>query len=307
MSKNINTLKLKLAYKPSKKAHQNYFEHVFPFFQRKNENTISYIVFNNYFSLCSFITNKIYTLFSRLREPELKEINREVCIEGFTLLFLSNLQIRTKTIFKLLDFDNDGYINIEDAKLLCSHFHYLTNKTDVQTVYEMINDFFNLGKDKKNEMNLILFEDICSKQNSDFVFLLIFYLFMNKPFKEEEIIYYENHINKNSEFEFPSLNLLESYKESFDLYFAEPSEKLFDYFNENYKTNLEYLILLNKAEDEKALSELIALESEISKVKNETMDLENKSMKSDNISNNDTLPNTPQPRMCSSNQYLSIE
>ena len=63
-------------------------------------------------------------------------------MEGFELLFFSDLKTRARMAFKLRDFDNDGYINIDDAKLLFSHFHYLTNKTEISKVYEVIEDFF---------------------------------------------------------------------------------------------------------------------------------------------------------------------
>lgn len=109
---------------------------------------ISYIAFHNYFSLCSFLSSKIYQFFTRIREPQLKTINKEVCLEGFDLLFFSDFKTRARMALKLLDFDNDGYINIDDAKLLFSHFHYLTNKTEISKVYEVIEVFLISFKTK---------------------------------------------------------------------------------------------------------------------------------------------------------------
>ena len=129
MSYNLNSIQSLLTLRIKKHIFQEYFKKFFTFLQSPNNELISCIAFHNYFSLCSFITNKIYNLFRRLKESPVKTIDINICLEGFELLYLSDLNIRAKVSFKLLDFDNDGYINIEDAKLLFSHFHILNFKS----------------------------------------------------------------------------------------------------------------------------------------------------------------------------------
>lgn len=96
MRKNLNSLKSMLTLQTTKKAFQNYFEQILPFLQRENSDKISYISFNNYFSLCSFITSKIYNLFLRTREQEQNIIDQKVCIEGFFLFFIMISKVEQK-------------------------------------------------------------------------------------------------------------------------------------------------------------------------------------------------------------------
>ena len=259
MSQNLNSFFSKLTLNTTKRTFQDYFEYLLPFLEKPKGEQISYIAFHNYFSLCSFLSSKIYQFFTRIREPQLKTINKEVCLEGFELLFFSDFKTRARMAFKLFDFDNDGYINIDDAKLLFSHFHYLTNKTEISKVYEVIEDFFNFFQDKNKQMDLVTFLEIITKQNSDFIFLFFFYLFENKPFQEQEFSYYENMVQSNK-----SKGLLLSSEElhdgsdNFDSEFAEPSEWIFDYLNANYKIGLDYYLsplLYDENEDEKDLND----------------------------------------------------
>lgn len=125
MNKNLSSLISRLAIRTiTKKSFHEYFNNLLSFLQDDNSDKISFVSFNNYFSLCSFITGKIYKLFTRLRIPEQKIITADIIIEGLSNIYLSNLQTRAKIVFNLLDFDNDGYINMEDCKLLFSHFHF---------------------------------------------------------------------------------------------------------------------------------------------------------------------------------------
>ena len=96
MSNNLCSLRSKLTIRTSKKTFQQYFENIFPFLSIPNTDKISYIPFHNYFSICSFITGKIYDLFCKLGDHETKVINKETCLEGFNLLYFSNLKIRSK-------------------------------------------------------------------------------------------------------------------------------------------------------------------------------------------------------------------
>lgn len=299
MSFNLSSLRTKVTIRTTKQNFEEYFKFLLPFLQTSNTVQISYVAFHNYFYLCSFITTKIYNLFTRLREPQLKVITQDICIEGFYLLFCSDFKNRAKIVFNLLDFDNDGYINIEDAKLLFSHFHYLRNKTDVREVYELIESFFNFSGEENTKMSLSIYENIITHKNSDFVLLLFFYLFENKPFQEQEIKYFRN------KKKLISSEKKRDNKSFFNLEFAEPSEWIFHYLQQNFKIRINYR-KTSLVDDDKELDDLIYLEDELSKVKNITMDLENKLLKEEVSLNNTPSPKIIIPRKCSSANLSDI-
>ena len=74
-------------------------------------------------------------------------------------------------IFEVCDFDNDGIILVEDLKLLSKHFHYSTNKTDVNIVLKTIEEFFGESK----SMGFEEYKKRLKMHNSDIAFLFIFY------------------------------------------------------------------------------------------------------------------------------------
>ena len=142
---------------------------------------ISYISFHNYFNLCPFITTKIYNLFLHINNT--KVLTSDSFINGITSLYLSDLEWKIRMIFEVCDFDNDGIILVEDLKLLSKHFHYSTNKTDVNIVLKTIEEFFGESK----SMGFEEYEKRLKMHNSDIAFLFIFYLYNSKPFTENEI------------------------------------------------------------------------------------------------------------------------
>ena len=313
MSKNVNSLISLLTLNITETQFKTYFESLFHFLSKSNSNNeISYISFQNYLSLYPFIATKLYHLFKHDNSPSL--LTKEQMIDGLCTMYIGDFEKRAKLVFQFLDFDNDNVITIEDVKLIASHFHYITNKTKISELMEHIEEIFGNGKNKIDYESYI---NIIKKNNSDIMFLFLFYFLMNKPFQESEIDYYINNVNNSIinvislSTEYSNDNNISNVKYSF----AEPTEFLFDYLNSNFKCGLDYyLSILNfdESESDDELNELSKLEEDISKIKNESMISENQYMNKKSNSNRNTqnsnfllIPNG-NPRTYSSTKNLSL-
>lgn len=49
------------------------------------------------------------------------EILKDQFVEGFEVLALGNLEKKMKLVFKMLDFDDDGFVSRDDCRILLSH------------------------------------------------------------------------------------------------------------------------------------------------------------------------------------------
>ena len=229
MNKNILSILPFVSFNISEKAFKSYFNYFFSILSHKNKDFITYITFHNYFNLCSFISNKLFNYFSRLADSS---ISKEQFIEGLRLLYISELSVRSKMVFDVYDYDNDGVINKEDVKLLLSHFHYLSSTSDISSLMNIVDKFFSY-QSKENVMSLSSFENITKHYNSDILFILLFFLSHHSPFTKEEINYFIS-INPSKK----SYPLPESLSDK-DTY-ANVSEELFLYLNNNYNLNIKY-------------------------------------------------------------------
>ena len=107
MRRNLSTLLSKISISISIDNLNTYFNNFFSFLSQNNSNMISYISFHNYFNLCSFLSSKIFKLFSCNKSAD-SSISKEQFIEGLRLLYISKLSVRSKMVFDMYDYDNDG-------------------------------------------------------------------------------------------------------------------------------------------------------------------------------------------------------
>ena len=240
MNLNLSTLLSSISLNISIDHFNSFFNCFFPFLSQNNSTNISYISFHNYFNLCSFLSSKLFKLFSKSDSPSL---SKEQFINGLSSLFISDLSTRSKIAFDIYDYDNDGVIRKEDVKLLLSHFHFLTNTSDTALLMKIVDKFFSYqATNENNSMSLSSFENIIKKNNSDILFILLFFLYHHLPFTQAEVDYFisiekqNNLCLQNRKY---SLSSDDSYNEQVEL-FAEVTEDLFTYLNENYNLNLKF-------------------------------------------------------------------
>jgi hypothetical protein len=141
-------------------------------------------------NLPMIISDKIYYF---LTDHQKTLLNLTQFSGGIYNLFFSELDEKFLQIFDILDFDNDNYINKDDAFLLLSHFHLIENSNEkIFYLENLIDNFFK-------EKNIISKEEcmeMCENKNCDVIILMI--IFINKYFdviKDEELKQYENCIN----------------------------------------------------------------------------------------------------------------
>ena len=161
------------------------------------DKVINQITFFHYMNLPFFITKKIFFSFS---ENDL--LNEHSFLKLMSGLYLGNFLERLTTIFLILDFDHDKIIRIEDVKLILYLFQLINkdykNETDLSLIDNLINNFFT---DKKT-LSFKEYLEIIKNNNSDIIFILIILFHKYIPFKEEEIILFndcqhQKELNKN--------------------------------------------------------------------------------------------------------------
>lgn len=280
MSTNIKSLLSLVSFPIEEEAFSSYFLNLFPFLTLKETGEISYFIFHNYFSLCPFLSSKIFHLFTQFSEtPRAKTLSEKAFIKGMINLYISNIKTKIKTVFQLFDFDRDGVIKFSDVKLLTTHFHHFSsNKSKIELLYEKIEQFFNSQSEGETNlsynltMNFETFEFLVTKKNSDLFFLFLFFIHKLAPFCREEIEFFDNCLDKtkkNTDY----FSYLSDTENEFDSEPYEPSLFVFNYLNENYKCDLKYECKgeneLDKDFDE--LEDLAKLEEDLSIIKNESM------------------------------------
>ena len=280
MSTNTKSLLSLITFPIEKETFNSYYQNIFPFLTLKTTGEISYFPFHNYFSLCPFLSSKVFHLFTQFSEtPRAKTLSEKAFLRGMHNLYTSDLRTKIKTIFQLFDFDSDGVIKFSDVKLLTTHFHHFSsNKSKIELLYEEIEKFFNSQSEDENNvmhnktMNFETFEFIVMKKNSDLFFLFLFFVYKHAPFCMDEIDFFDNCFDKTKKDNDHLFHLsdIENESES-ELY--EPSHFVFNYLNENYKCDLKYECKAESDLDDDFddLEELAKIEEDLSIIKNESM------------------------------------
>ena len=267
MNKNFNTLLNIFSFQVSNKAFSSYVNYFSPFLCNNITRRISYISFHNYFNLCPFITNRLFNLFIFIQHDEQKTLSPESFIEGLSLLYLSEMESRITTIYMLCDFDNDGIIKREDVKLLITHFHYLSNTSDVTVPINIVDNFFDLQSDNKNNnntMTLDTFKSLVKYSNSDILYLFIFFLWNYQPFTKDEIIFYTSSIMNSKDIGLSSMKTYE-----LDDY-VDVTEGLFNYLNTTFTFELKHNVT-TQSEINADLNDLLEIEEDFNQIKSDSV------------------------------------
>ena len=147
------------------------------------------IIFFDYLKLPMFISEKLFSVFDTDNDGFL---NSKEFILGMNKLYNGSYQDTIKLIFDILDFNHDGFIEKDDAKMILSLLPLKTDKSKVEYKYQMesleeINEIINSTFGKSKKLNLEDFQNTVEKHKSDIFIQIICFLYQKKPFTEKNI------------------------------------------------------------------------------------------------------------------------
>ena len=159
---------------------------------RNEENRkkgIMKIIFFDYLKLPMFISEKVFTVFDEDKDGFLSS---KEFILGMNKLYNGSYQDTIRLIFDILDFNHDGFIEKDDAKMILSLLPLKTDRSKVEYKYQMqsleeIGEIIDSTFGKKKILNLDEFKSIVEKHKSDIFIQLICFLYQKKPFTENNI------------------------------------------------------------------------------------------------------------------------
>ena len=159
---------------------------------RNEENRkkgIMKIVFFDYLKLPMFISEKVFTVFDEDKDGFLSS---KEFILGMNKLYNGSYQDSIRLIFDILDFNHDGFIEKDDAKMILSLLPLKTDRSKVEYKYQMqsleeIGEIIDSTFGKMKKLNLEEFKNIVEKHKSDIFIQLICFLYQKKPFTENNI------------------------------------------------------------------------------------------------------------------------
>ena len=159
---------------------------------RNEENRkkgIMKIVFFDYLKLPMFISEKVFMVFDEDKDGFLSS---KEFILGMNKLYNGSYQDTIKLIFDILDFNHDGFIEKDDAKMILSLLPLKTDRSKVEYKYQMqsleeIGEIIDCTFGKMKKLNLEEFKTMVEKHKSDIFIQIICFLYQKKPFTEKNI------------------------------------------------------------------------------------------------------------------------
>lgn len=217
---------------------KSYFEKIF-FYLSNNEERLSLFSLYKYLKLPFIISKRIFKLFDTNNNTYL---TKESFSDGFyNLYFNKDIEFKLKLIFDLFDFNEDGTISRIDILFLLKHL--LLKKTQESII--ALNDIIDNTMGKQHKLNFSQWMEL-NINNSDIFTLVLFIFHFYQPFFEKNISFY---IKKNLTLS-PISNSLDNqntndnsddYLLSIPIILADSTKNLFDFINEMFEYNLEYV------------------------------------------------------------------
>ena len=185
----------------------SYLKEVWVDLQKRNKDNnkgIDKITFINYYKLPGIIVERLYCVFDSKNQGF---IDLEDFLKNMQNLFCSDYDKTTKFIFDFYDFDKDGFITKEDIRVVCSYislqnknsnenlkqtnnnFNYYDRVKSQEELQDILNSCF---KNNEEKMDYKKFVETIEKVNSDIYFLILIFLYENKPFTKVGLKEYEN-------------------------------------------------------------------------------------------------------------------
>ena len=167
---------------------------------------LSRMAFYDYIKLPIFIAEKLFTSFLNSSNEGLSE---KEFVEGFFNLYMGSFEETIAVIFNLIDFNKDGNISKEDAKMILSYLPLNEPKEEknennlvsrifgaqIKSLEEIDSIVSNTFDKYGGQMNLIQFTKIVTEENSEIFLQILCFLYEKIPFNSKNIDALKNKYN----------------------------------------------------------------------------------------------------------------
>ena len=186
---------------------------------------INKLTFNSYFNLPGILGDR---LFAVLDKSNCGYIELTDFITGMKNLFAGDFDTNSKFIFDFYDFDNDGFINSEDIRIVLSYitlsqdsfdkidYHQRCNSQE--ELYQIVSQIFKTENSERIDYDK--FKNVIENTNSDAYLIILLFLFEKKPFTKANLDSYTPMTNVKS----PSTSVNSSPKKSSVKLVASPTK-----------------------------------------------------------------------------------
>ena len=168
------------------------------------EATLTLLAFLESVNLPMIIAERLFYSFTSNRYAV--EITRDQFVQGFIDLYSDNIDTRMNIICKILDFDLNGIVNVDDVTLIFAQFYVLDEKSDMNTFNE-IKEIIHKDLTPRKKMTISSFKEIMNNYNPDALYLICFYLNLYCPFTDEQVSYFKDASKSPSLFKKDSPNI----------------------------------------------------------------------------------------------------
>ena len=168
------------------------------------EATLTLLAFLESVNLPMIIAERLFYSFTSNRYAV--EITRDQFVQGFIDLYSDNIDTRMNIICKILDFDLNGIVNVDDVTLIFAQFYVLDEKSDMNTFNE-IKEIIHKDLTPRKKMTISSFKEIMNNYNPDALYLICFYLNLYCPFTDEQVSYFKDASKSPSLFKRDSPNI----------------------------------------------------------------------------------------------------
>jgi Ca2+-binding EF-hand superfamily protein len=166
---------------------------------KHNSKCLTRMAFYDYMKLPIFIAEKLFQSFTK---SSTEGLNETEFVEGFFKLYMGNFEETINVIFNLIDFNKDGIIKKDDAKIILSYLPLNELNEEKQDKKDLVSKIF--GAQIKSleeidsivsdtfdkfggEMNLSQFTEIVKEKNSEIFLRILCFLYEQMPFSSKNI------------------------------------------------------------------------------------------------------------------------
>jgi Ca2+-binding EF-hand superfamily protein len=157
------------------------------------------MTFYDYMKLPIFIAEKLFQSFTK---SSTEGLNETEFVEGFFKLYMGNFEETINVIFNLIDFNKDGIIKKDDAKIILSYLPLNELNEEKQDKKDLVSKIFGAQIKSLEEidsilsdtfdkydgqMNLSQFTEIVKEKNSEIFLQILCFLYEQMPFSSKNI------------------------------------------------------------------------------------------------------------------------